>query len=265
MRKFFLSAVLLLGVGLSAYALEYNEARKRAWYLTDKMAYELNLSNEQFDLVYEINLDYFLRLNNRYDIEGNSWNYRQTDLQYVLLDWQFSQYCNTEYFYLPVDWRSSEWYYPVQAHYQVDQYYFDRPTTYVSYRGTTMPRGYNDMGRYYGYAVNYTRGMRDHYNVRHATPYDDSRGYALHKPTAVYQTSRANAFAKRESTREVARATQPQRVNATRTQRDIQGNTIPALRSNTQVYTDTQVSRIGRSSSTRVTVNTGRRDRQNNP
>ena len=38
----------------------YEEARRQALFLSDKMAYELGLSDAQYQAVYEINLDYLL-------------------------------------------------------------------------------------------------------------------------------------------------------------------------------------------------------------
>ena len=38
---------LLLTVALSTMAMSYEQARERALFLTDKMAYELNLNDEQ--------------------------------------------------------------------------------------------------------------------------------------------------------------------------------------------------------------------------
>lgn len=43
-----LVAVVTLAVG-SAKALSYVQAQREAWFLTDKMAYELNLTSEQLD------------------------------------------------------------------------------------------------------------------------------------------------------------------------------------------------------------------------
>lgn len=260
MSKVSLSVAFLLSVGLSAHALDYNEARQHAWYLTDKMAYELNLSAEQCDLVYEINLDYFLRLNNRYDIEGNYWNYRHTDLQYVLLDWQYSIYCNTSYFYTPVAWQSSSWHYPVYSYYQAEYYYFERPRVYTTYRGTTTPRGNNDMGHYYGRSVNYTRGMRDLYDAHIHIAYP--HGYTTQPHSSAgyryrYETRRHHTPMRQRS------YTRPSTSNITRTQRDyLHSNTIPALRTDKQLHMDLSTPRVGRSSSTRVTVNMRHRDNE---
>ena len=89
MKRLLLSFAMLFAV-LSANALGYDEARERALYLTDKMAYELNLTDEQYESVYQINLEYFLSINSVADIDGLYWNYRNEDLRYLLWDAQYS-------------------------------------------------------------------------------------------------------------------------------------------------------------------------------
>ena len=69
MKKIMLTLVGILFATASVSALSYEESRNRAWYLTDKMAYELNLTPEQYDRAYEINLNYFLNVNYPSDID----------------------------------------------------------------------------------------------------------------------------------------------------------------------------------------------------
>ena len=49
MRRIILSIVAMLTISLSANAMTYEQARNEALFLTDKMAYELNLSSEQYE------------------------------------------------------------------------------------------------------------------------------------------------------------------------------------------------------------------------
>ena len=46
MKRFILSAMLLMAAWMGARAMSFERAQAEAFYLTDKMAYELNL-NEQ--------------------------------------------------------------------------------------------------------------------------------------------------------------------------------------------------------------------------
>ena len=57
MKRYILTLVLACTACISALAMSYEEARREAHYLTDKMAYELNLNADQYDYAYEINLD----------------------------------------------------------------------------------------------------------------------------------------------------------------------------------------------------------------
>ena len=134
MKRLLLSFAMLFAV-LSANALGYDEARVRALYLTDKMAYELNLTDEQYESVYQINLEYFLSINSVADIDGMYWNYRNEDLRYILWDTQYSLYCTLDYFFHPIRWYRSAWYYPIFHRYGRGIYFYSRPSFYYSYRG----------------------------------------------------------------------------------------------------------------------------------
>ena len=56
MKKMLMMAVMMV-MTISANAMSYNAAKNEALFLSDKMAYELNLTDAQYDAVYEINLD----------------------------------------------------------------------------------------------------------------------------------------------------------------------------------------------------------------
>ena len=63
---------MMLTVALSASAMSYEQARERALFLTDKMAYELNLNDEQYEAAYEVNLDYLMSINTYDDLYGST-------------------------------------------------------------------------------------------------------------------------------------------------------------------------------------------------
>ena len=160
-----LVAVVTLAVG-SAKALSYVQAQREAWFLTDKMAYELNLTSEQFDRVYQINLDYLMSIRSAADCYGYYWNYRDADFRCVLFDWQYALYSTVDYFFRPIRWLRSAWYFPVCDHYRVGYYYFPRPTVYATYRGGMWHRrGHHDISPYHGYAFRPAPGMRDRYHA----------------------------------------------------------------------------------------------------
>ena len=84
-RHILILVISLFGV-LGANAISYNEARDQARFLTDKMAYELNLNDEQYDMAYEINLDYLLSMDNADDVYGAKLSHRNGDMRYILFD-----------------------------------------------------------------------------------------------------------------------------------------------------------------------------------
>lgn len=145
--------------------MDYEEARQRAWFLTDKMAYELNLTPEQYDRAYEINLDYLMSIRTASDCSGYYWEYRNADLRCILFDWQYNLFRTIDYFLRPIRWVRAGWYYPVCDHYRYGYYYFDRPAIYVSYGGRGWRRrSHNDPSPYHGMHFARTGGMRDHYH-----------------------------------------------------------------------------------------------------
>lgn len=169
MKKLMFSLIGMLLLVSSASALSFEESRKRAWYLTDKMAYELNLTTEQYDKAYEINFNYFYNVNYPGDIDGAYWRYRNQDLSYVLFDWQYSRFMDIEYFYRPLIWRSGVCIMVTYDYYDRGFYYFNRPTIFDFYRGISWNRRpkhspYRDM------VFHADRGMRDHYG-------NDGHGY----------------------------------------------------------------------------------------
>ena len=63
MKKLVIMLTALFTMTVSANAMSYEQARQQALFLTDKMAYELDLTEEQYEAAYEINLDYLMSVN----------------------------------------------------------------------------------------------------------------------------------------------------------------------------------------------------------
>jgi len=111
MKKMFTLALMMamtiaarsaMPLGSSKNAMSYNVAKNEALFLSDKMAYELNLTDAQYNAVYEINLDYLMSVDGHDDVFGIWWNRRNADLRLVLADWQFDKYMTLNYFYRPI-------------------------------------------------------------------------------------------------------------------------------------------------------------------
>lgn len=120
----------------TASAMSYEQARQQALFLTDKMAYELNLTEDQYEAAYEVNLDYLMSVDTYDDLYGAYWRQRNMDLSYILLDWQYRTYLNATYFYRPLYWNAGYWHFCIYVRYpRRDYFYFGCPHFYVSYRG----------------------------------------------------------------------------------------------------------------------------------
>lgn len=137
MKKFILTLALILSLAVSANAMSYDQARDQALFLTDKMAYELNLTEDQYEAAYEVNLDYLMSINTYDDLYGAYWRNRNLDLSYILLDWQYRAFCAANYFYRPLYWNAGVWHFAIYSRYPHRNYfYFGRPQFYATYRGT---------------------------------------------------------------------------------------------------------------------------------
>lgn len=170
MKKFISILALLFTMTVTVNAMSYEQARQQALFLTDKMAYELNLTNDQYEAAYEINLDYLIGVNTYDDLYGPYWRYRNVDLSYVLLDWQYRAYCAASYFYRPLYFSDGLWHFSIYARYpHRDYFYFDRPVVYVSYCGghswhRNGGRSWYNGRRYAERSGDAHFGMRDGFN-----------------------------------------------------------------------------------------------------
>ena len=126
---------VMMVMTISANAMNYNAAKHEAFFLSDKMAYELNLTAAQYDAVYEINLDYLMSLNGHGDVFGIWWDRRNADLRFVLNSWQYDKYMDLAHFYRPVAWKAGGWTFAVYSHYGRDRFFHAHPKVFVSYKG----------------------------------------------------------------------------------------------------------------------------------
>lgn len=158
---------MVLSFAVAASAMSYSQAREQALFLTDKMAYELNLTDDQYEAAYEINLDYLLSVNSDDELYGDYWRWRNIDFSYVLLDWQYRMFCEAAYFYRPLYFSAGVWHFAIYARYpHRDYFYFHRPTVYVSYRGGHSWRQNNGSSWYSGRTFGSRRGGDAHFGMR---------------------------------------------------------------------------------------------------
>ena len=134
MKKMMILAMMMV-MTISANAMSYNAAKNEALFLSDKMAYELNLTAAQYEAVYEINLDYLMSLNGHADVFGIWWDRRNADLRYVLNAWQYDKYITLAHFYRPVTWHAGGWTFAVYSHYDRGRFFNAHPKVFVTYKG----------------------------------------------------------------------------------------------------------------------------------
>lgn len=146
-RIIFIFATTMLGSAVCSAAMSNSRVRKETRFLTDKMAYELNLSTEQYNDVYEINYDFIVGVRHLMDnvLWGEEWaleryydylDVRNGDLRWVLDNRQYVRFMQTAYFYRPVYINNGRWAFRVYVAYtNRDHFYFPRPYHYRTYGG----------------------------------------------------------------------------------------------------------------------------------
>ena len=166
MKKMFFALMVMLTSTMAASAMSYEQARNEALFLTDKMAYELNLTDEQYEAAYEINLDYLMGVAGRDDVFGTYWERRNLDLSYILFDWQWKSYIAASYFYRPLYWEAGYWHFGIYRRYpHRDFFYFGRPHFYATYRGGHAWHIHGTHGYYYGRREHFRPTHREHFGM----------------------------------------------------------------------------------------------------
>lgn len=182
MKKYILSLALSCLAILPLSAMSYEEAREQARFLTDKMAYELNFNDQQYNDCYEINLDYFLSVQTAGDVYGDYLSYRNADLRHILYDWQYSLFVAADYFFRPLSFYRGTWLLPVYHHYNAGHFYYSHPAVYFSYRGG-HGRPYFHTGYYTSRRPHWNGGFRGQHHgsvVHHSRARDHHAMPALH-------------------------------------------------------------------------------------
>ena len=139
-------AVAITGV-VQAFALTPTAIRENARFLTDRMAYELNLTPQQIEDCYEINYDFIASINPIMDevVYGypeyidryyNYLDYRNDDLRYIMTEAQYLAFISLDYFFRPVYTYAGNWLFRIFDIYTNHRFfYYDAPLIYHSYYG----------------------------------------------------------------------------------------------------------------------------------
>ena len=178
MKKMLFTLVTMLTIAVSANAMSYEQARREALFLTDKMAYELNLTDAQYEAAYEINLDYLMGVTSYNDVFGTYWERRNLDISYILYSWQWDLFRAATYFYRPLYWEAGVWHFGIYARYpHRDYFYFGRPHFYLTYRGGHSWRHYGGRSYYEGRHDHFRphRTRDEHVGMRNSWDHGDYR------------------------------------------------------------------------------------------
>jgi len=155
MRRLLMTMLVAMTVAIGAKAIGFEDARREARYLTDKMAYELGLSQSEYERIYRINLDYLTRVNGYDDLYATHWNARNSALQVVLTGRRWNAYIGRNYFYRPLSWRNGTFVYNVYSryprHYVVHRAAPLPPPRIYRYRGPGYERRGHGYHRHYGH------------------------------------------------------------------------------------------------------------------
>ena len=254
MKRYILSIMAMMTMALTTNAMSFTQAQREALFLTDKMAYELNLTDEQYDACYEINLDYLMGVSTVDDLYGTYWTRRNLDISYILLDWQLAAFRAASYFYRPLYWSAGCWHFGIYARYpRRTFFYFSRPTVYVSYRGGHSWRMNGGRSYYHGLRDHYRRpadshfGMRDRFNDRNDR-FDRNNNNRIER-----QNDRLNRQNNRLERQNNRLNRQNDRLERQNDRLERQNNRISSQ--NNRISSQNRIGRSDRSSSTRVTVN----------
>ena len=161
--------ILMLCMSIPAMgAMSMSKVRENARFLTDRMAYELNLTPMQYDDVYEVNYDFIDNIRYIMDdvVRGcdhavdryyQYLDYRNDDLRWILSASQYRRFMGVDYFCRPVYTIASQWLFRIyKVYHDVKHFYFDKPHHYKSYRG-------GHYRTHHGYVSFYKNNRKDHY------------------------------------------------------------------------------------------------------
>ncbi len=177
MKKLMISLILALTVSLSVNAMNSSDARRIARFLTDKMAYELNLTDEQYEAAYEVNYDYFLNLEDYNDLYGNYWTRRNIDLSYILGNAKYLRFKSMYYFYRPAYWNNSQLRYRIYSRFSNrNKYYFNQPSDYSNYNSEHSWKQNNGRSYYKNQNFNDGTGMRSNMGNGNSGSYNRRSG-----------------------------------------------------------------------------------------
>lgn len=180
-RILFMLFAVIMSTAACHAAMSNSKVRKETRFLTDKMAYELNLNTAQYNDVYEINYDFISGVRYLMDdvLRGEEWalnryydylDIRNDDLRWVLSRRQYSRFMQAAYFFRPIYVSGGHWSFRIYVTYtNPNHFYYPRPYHYRTYCG-----GHN---RVHYHNVSYYRGRHNHPTYNGSFRIRDNKSY----------------------------------------------------------------------------------------
>lgn len=281
-RLIFIFLAAMMSTALCSAAMSNSRIRKETRFLTDKMAYELNLNTEQYNDVYEINYDFISSIGNLMDdvMYGQEWalnryydnlDVRNDDLRWVLSSRQYSRFMQAAYFYRPVYVNGGNWSFRIYITYSNhNHFYFPRPHHYRTYCGGHYRSHYHNTsyyrGRYNHSVYNGVNRIRD--DRSYTTTRRSDFGSVNIRPNSSTRPTRNESSRRNESTRRNSSSSNRENVNSssrpstsgsssTRRNSSEGSSTRKSNSESTRTKDTNRSSRSSSSSSTRVGTDSG--------
>lgn len=283
-RIFLILITLVVSATYCSATMSNSRLRKEARFLTDKMAYELSLSQSQYNDVYEINYDFIDQVRYIMDevLDGYEWalndyyqylDYRNDDLRWVLTASQYRRFMDKEYFFRPLYISNNSWTFRIHLVYVNHNYfYYPKPYHYKSYCGGHSHHYYHDVSFYKG------RYDHPHYtgtvSVRNNTTTRRSDfGSVRIKPNTTRQPSRSSSSTRRTSSTSsddvyatpTRKSSSTTRIGGTRTESTrssgVSNNRTSGSSRSSSTRSSSSSSRTNSSGSTRSNSSAGRNTR----
>lgn len=182
-RILFMLFAVIMSTAVCHAAMSNSKVRKETRFLTDKMAYELNLNTAQYNDVYEINYDFISGVRYLMDdvLRGEEWalnryydylDIRNDDLRWVLSRRQYSRFMQAAYFFRPIYVSGGHWSFRIYVTYtNPNHFYYPRPYHYRTYCG-----GHN---RVHYHNVSYYRGRHNYPTYNGSFRIRDNKSYHM--------------------------------------------------------------------------------------
>lgn len=209
MKKLFVTLAVVFAAVAQALAMSPRAIRENARFLSDRMAYELRLTPQQYEDCYEINYDFICAINpimdrvvygypEYIDMYYNFLDYRNEDLRYIMTEGQYLAFMSIDYFFRPVYTLSGAWQFRVFQRYTDRAYfYFDAPRIYWSYAGGHarhhFPHGYYGGGRYHHHVYAHPRPIDRGHRHHDFGPGHDPR-HDRHQPAHAGRDHNSNGY-----------------------------------------------------------------------